>query len=93
MYFITAVVLALVSGALWFFNRDRKRLHLEILTITFGAAALMWLVDVIFQAASGENPFGFTAQDGFISLWTLLGGIGLWMVLAFILNNKEKVAK
>ena len=90
MYFITALVFTVLSAALWFFFRDRKGLHLDILAITFGAATLMWLIDVIFTAAGGENPFGFEAQDGWISLWTILGGIFLWLIVSFILNNKDK---
>ena len=93
MYFIVALVCSIISGVLWFIFKDRIKLHLEILTIVFGAATLMWLVDVIFTATKGENPFGFTPLDGQIALWTVLGGIGLWMVLSFILNNKERVVK
>ena len=93
MYFITALVCTVIAGVLWFFFRDRKGLHLEILTITFGAATLMWLIDVIFTAAEGEAPLEFGVQDGYISLWTLLGGIGLWVVLSFIFNHKEKAPK
>lgn len=93
MYFIVALVCSIIAGVLWFVFRDRNRLHLELLTIVFGAATLMWLVDVIFTAAGGENPFGFTPLDGQIALWTVLGGVGLWMVLAFIFNNNQKTIK
>ena len=93
MYFIVSLVSAIIAGALWFFFRNRKGLHLEILAIIFGAATLMWLMDVIFTAAEGENPFGFEALDGWISLWTILGGTFLWLLLSFILNNKQKVVK
>lgn len=93
MYFITALACTIIAGVLWFFFRDRKGLHLEILTITFGAATLMWLIDVIFTAAEGETPLEFEALDGQIALWTVLGGIGLWLLLSFILNNKSKTVK
>ena len=93
MYFITALVCTVIAGVLWFFFRDRKALHLDVLTITFGAATLMWLIDVIFTAAEGEAPLEFGVQDGYIALWTLLGGIGLWLVLSFIFNNKGKTQK
>ena len=92
MYFLIALACTVIAGALWFFFRDRKGLHLDILTIVFGAATVMWLVDVIFTAAEGEAPLEFGVQDGWISLWTVLGGIAFWLVLSFILNNKEKQA-
>ena len=90
MYFLTALACAIVSGLLWFFFRKRTKLHLEVLTITFGAATLMWLVDVIYSASKGEQPLSFTALDGQIALFTVLGGLFLWLLVSFVLNNKEK---
>ena len=90
MYFLVALASALISGALWFFFRDRKGLHLEVLTITFGAATLMWLMDCIFSAARGEGFLSFEELDGWIALWTFLGGIFLWLLLSFIMNNLKK---
>ena len=93
MYFLTALACTIIAGLLWFFFRDRKNLHLEILAISYGAATLMWLVDCIFSAAGGEGFLSFEfPTDGWISLWTVLGGIFIWLVLAFIFNNKEKTA-
>ena len=90
MYFIAALVSTVIAGVLWFFFRDRKELHLDLLTIIFGAATLMWLIDVIFTAAEGEAPLEFEALDGQIALWTVLGGIFLWQVVSFIFNHKDK---
>ena len=90
MYFIVALASTIIAGASWFFFRDRKALHLDFLTLIFGASTIMWLIDVIFTAAEGEAPLEFEAQDGWISLWTVLGGIFLWLILSFILNNKDK---
>ena len=94
MYFLTALACTLIAGVLWFFFKDRKGLHLDVLTIIFGAATLMWLIDVIFTAVEGEEaPLGFDPLDGQIALWTVLGGIGLWLLLGFIFNNKNKTVK
>ena len=90
MYFLTALVCTVISGALWFFFRDRKALRLDILTITFGAATLMWLIDCIFSAAGGEGFLSFDPLDGWIALATVGAGIFLWLVLAFIFNNSAK---
>jgi len=91
MYFLTALVCTIIAGVLFFFFRDRKGLHLDILTIIFGAATLMWLVDCIFSAASGEGFLSFDDPvDGYIALFTVLGGLFLWLLLGFILNNREK---
>lgn len=91
MYFLVALASALISGALWFFFKDRKGLHLDILTITFSAATLMWLIDCIFSAAKGEGFLTFDDPlDGWIALWTVLGGIFFWLVFSFVANNKQK---
>lgn len=91
MYFLTALIAAIVSLVLWIIFKDRKALHLELLAITFGAATLMWLVDCIASAASGEAFLDFSdPQDGWIALWTLLGGLFVWILLSFIFNNKQK---
>ena len=90
MYFIVSLVCTALAVVLWLVFKDRKALHLDLLAIIFGASSLMWLADVIFTAADGENPFEFEATDGWISLWTLLGGIFFWLLLSFIFNNKDK---
>jgi len=93
MYFITALVCTAIAATLWFFFRDRKALHLDFLTIIYGAASLMWTIDVIFTAAEGEAPLTFEPLDGQIALWTVLGGLFLWMIISFIFNHKDKTVE
>ena len=90
MYFLTSLFLTVASGALWFAFRDRKALHLDILTIIYGSASLMWFVDCIFSAASGEGFLSFEQIDGWIALATSIGGLFLWLVVAFVINNGKK---
>ena len=94
MYFLTALACTLVAGVLWFFFRDRKALHLDLLTIIYGAATLMWLIDCIFSAAGGEPFLDFEdPQGGWIALATLVGGVFLWLIVSFVMNNKAKELK
>ena len=94
MYFLTALGCTLIAGVLWFFVRDRKALHLDILTITYGASTLMWLIDSIASAAKGEGFLTFDdPTDGWIALATFGAGIFLWLVVSFILNNTKKEVK
>ena len=91
MYFLTALVCTAITSVLWFFFKDRKELHLDFLTIIYGAATLMWLIDCIFSAAGGEPFLDFEdPQGGWIALATLVGGVFLWLVLSFIFNHKDK---
>ena len=92
MYFLTTLACTIITGVLWFFFKDRKSLHLEILTITFGSSTLMWLIDCIFTAAEGEPFLSFDdPTDGWIALAAFVGAIFFWIVLSFILNNNKKV--
>lgn len=92
MYFLVALICAIISTILLFIFKDRKKLHLEILSLIFGSATLMWLIDCIFSACNGEGFLSFSdPKDGWISLATLIGGVFLWITISFILNNKEKV--
>ena len=94
MYFLTALVCTVIAGVLWFFFKDRKELHLDFLTIIYGAATLMWLIDCFFSVAEGEPFLDFEdPQGGWIALATLVGGVFLWNVVSFIYNHKEKTIK
>ena len=94
MYILVALACALIAGGLWFAFRDRKGLHLDVLAITFGAATLMWFIDCIFSAIGGEGFLSFDdPQDGWIALFTILGGIFFWVVFSFIANNRQKVVE
>lgn len=91
MYFLTALVCAIISIILLFVFKGRKKLHLEILALIFASSTLMWLIDCIFSACNGEGFLSFNdPKDGWISLATLVGGIFLWVTISFVLNNKEK---
>ena len=93
MYFLVALGCALIAGVLWFIFKDRKGLHLDILALTYAAATLMWFIDCCFSAGKGEGFLAFDelVKDGWISLWTVLGGVFLWLVISFILNNRQKI--
>lgn len=91
MYFLTASLCAIAAAVLWFFFRDRKGLHLDVLTIIFAAAALMWLVDCFYSLAAEGVFLSFDdPKDGWIALWTVAGGTFLWLVLSFIFNFSGK---
>lgn len=94
MYFLTALVCSVIAGVLWFFFKDRKALHLDVLAITYGASTLMWLIDCIATAIEGEPFLSFDdPKDGWIALATVLGGIFFWLVLSFIFNNNKKTVE
>lgn len=94
MYFLVALFLALLASLLAFLFRKHRSLHLEILAITYGAATLMWLIDCIASALSGEDFLSFEIPlDIWISVWTLLGGLLFWAIICLVLyfvNERKK---
>ena len=91
MYLMTTIVATAISVVLWIFFKDRKGLHLDILSVIFGAASLMWLIDSFYSLASEGVFVSFTdSKDGWIALFTLIGGLFAWLLLSFILNNSAK---
>ena len=91
MYFLVALGCTAVAGALWFFFRDRKALHLDVLALIYGASTLMWFIDCCASAIKGGDFLSFEyPTDGWISLATILGGVFLWLVISFVLNNIKK---
>ena len=93
MYFLVALGLTLVSACLAFLLRKHKALHLEILTITYGAATLMWLIDCFASLFKGEGFLSFEIPlDIYISLWTFGAGLLFWGIITIVLYfvNKKK---
>lgn len=94
MYFLVALGCTAVAGALWFFFRDRKALHLDVLALIYGASTLMWFIDCCASAIKGERFLSFEyPTDGWISLATVLGGVFLWLIISFVLNNLKREVK
>ncbi len=91
MYFLVALVSTIISLILFILFRKNKRLHLDILTIIYGAATLMWLVDCIVSSIKGEGFLSFEIPtDIYISVWTFLGGLLLWGIITFFINKKNQ---
>lgn len=94
MYFLVALGCTAVAGALWFFFKDRKALHLDILALIYGASTLMWFIDCIASAIKGESFLSFDdPKDGWIALATFGAGLFLWLIISFILNNSKKTVQ
>ena len=91
MYFLVALFLALASACVWYFLRDKKDLHLELLPIVYGAAALMWLIDCIASAVEGDGFLSFEIPlDIWISVWTFGAGLLFCGVIALVMYLKNK---
>ncbi len=91
MYFLVALGLTILSLMLFLILKNKKRWHLEILAIIYGASTLMWLIDCFASLIKGEHFLSFEIPtDIYISIWTLVGGFILWGIITIIINKKDK---
>ena len=96
MYFLTALGMTLISLCLLLFVKTKKNLHFGLLTIIFGSATLMWLIDCITSAIEGEGFLSFEIPlDIWISIWTVVGGLFFYAIilLIFFIKDKRQEAK
>jgi hypothetical protein len=93
MYFLTSLFCAAISWTFFWFSKDKKDLHLDVLAIIFSSSTIMWLVDCFFSLADGQPFISFSdPKDGWIALWTVFGGIFLWLIITVVINfGKKKV--
>lgn len=91
MYFLTALFCAILSIILFIIFKDKKKLHLDILSIIFSATTIMWFIDCIAGVIEGDNFLSFELPlDIWISIWTILGGLLFWGVYCLIINKKKE---
>lgn len=96
MYFLVSLLLTIISLLLFFLLKNKKNFHFEILASIYGSSTLMWFVDCIASSIKGEGFLSFEIPtDIYISLWTLFGGLLLWIIITLIVNklNKNKQIK
>lgn len=90
MYFLTSLILTIISAILWLIFKNKNKLHLEILTLTFGAATLMWFIDCIFSLKEDGVFISFNDSKGIIiSVFTFIAGMVFWLFMILILNKRK----
>ena len=60
-------------------------------TLMFWGAALMWLVDCITSALSGEGFFDLSREDSILGLLIVGAGLLVWGILYIIEKSKTQL--
>ncbi|MBR1891172.1 MAG: hypothetical protein IJ811_01595 [Clostridia bacterium] len=89
MTLVIALICAVISTLIWYFNPDRKKLKLSVLCFEFWGASLMWLVDAVFEFAELKEEF-FTqsadavVNDALLGLCVAVLGVVVYLIVLLI---------
>lgn len=86
MCLIITILAAVCASAFWYI-KDRDNLHKSgILALMYWGAALMWLVDCVFAATSGEAFLDLSIDDTILGVIVVACGF-----VAYLGNRKLKM--
>ncbi|GEM_PF-1237972 len=84
MYFIALSLLAIISGFLWYRNRESNRYRLDILSLISGGATVMFLVDSLYRYLEEGIFIEFSTEALTLSGLLVLVAVSLWLVVLII---------
>ena len=95
MTLLITVFAAVISTVLWY-NRKDDTMRLGTLCFLYWGAALMWLVDALFEYAELHAQYFTPAledmvNDAFLGLSVVALGLVIWLVILLIKDPKGSV--
>lgn len=95
MTLLITVYAAIAVTLIWYFKHDHS-LRLGVLCFMYWGAAIMWLVDAIFEYADmGSEYFEPSAKemlnDSFLGLSVVALGLVIWLIILLIKDPKGTV--
>ena len=96
MTLLTTVFAAVISTVVWYKNAPKNELKVGVLCWMYWGAALMWLVDAIFEYAELGAEFFTPApadmlNDFYLGLSVVALGLVVWVVILLIKDPKGVV--
>ncbi|MDR2614448.1 MAG: hypothetical protein LBC91_03890 [Candidatus Accumulibacter sp.] len=83
MCLLMTVVAAMAASLAWYRNRRKDGTALEILSLMYWGAALMWSVDGFFRLAEAEPFFEITLDDALLGLLVVAAGLIVCFALRY----------
>ena len=95
MTLLITVFAAVIATVLWY-RRENDDMRLGILCFMYWGAAIMWLVDAIFEYVELQEAYFTPAledmiNDTFLSLSVVALGLVIWLVRLLIIDPKGSV--
>ena len=96
MTLLITVFAAVVVTTLWYARLDKEDYRLGTLALMYWGAALMWLVDAIFEYAELQAEYFLPStedmiNDGFLGLSVVALGLIIWLGILFVKDPQGKV--
>ena len=93
MCLILTCIAAALCSALWY-KKDRTNAYkIGTLALVFWGASLMWLVDCVFAAFSGEAFFDLSLDDTKLGFIIIACGVILWAFLYALSRSKRAFSR
>ena len=96
MCLILTAVAAVVSTAVWYASRTMRDMKISVLCWLFWGAAIMWLVDLVFEYAEEgakvfEPSFADVLNDSLLGLAVIALAMVIWTAVLLISDPKGVV--
>lgn len=96
MTLLTTIFAAVICTVIWYKSESARELKVGVLCWMFWGAALMWLVDAVFEYAElGAEYFapaaGDMLNDLFLGLSVIALALVIWLVILLIKDPKGVV--
>ena len=93
MCLILTCIAAALCSALWY-KKDRTNAYkIGTLALVFWGASLMWLVDCVFAAFSGEGFFDLSLDDTKLGFIIIACGVAMWLVILGLSRSTKVLSK
>ena len=97
MTLLITIFAAVIATVIWYVRKDDS-MKLETLLFMYWGAAIMWLVDAIFEYAELGAEFFTPAaadmlNDSYLGLCVVALGLIIWIVMLFIKDPKGIIRK
>ncbi len=98
MTLLTAVFAAVSATILWYFKDSRNQIKLGTLSLVYWGAALMWMVDAVFEYAELGMEYFTPApadmlNDFFLGISAVALGLVIWLALLLFCDPKGVIRK
>ena len=87
MWLISTLFAAILATALWY--ALPKVYRLELLSLIFWGAAIMWLVDHVMAYLAEGGPFFDISSEGIVlALWIPIPALVVWEIVLLLTDPK-----
>jgi len=98
MTLLITVIAAIVSTVVWYMIPADKGLRLDVLTLMYWGASIMWAVDAVFEYIEDKEAYfnpeiADMVNDAFLGICVVALGMIIWLVNLLWRDPKGRFSK